>query len=893
MATANILADFDAWQTELFATLVKATKASNALPGGDVSFYKTLDPSFAADMNEASGVTLDLCNKLLLQAGGPSVDLLGDHEDVDDRFHVVVDVVDNMLEKVDIAIDDMTTSRKKGVFGVPQSAPLVASAKSDKLEYRLVHAQNIARPQLRFPDPVDNSSSPFVRKITYKPHAKVDLSYGMDSTSELGVQPHPYEYEIKHIEYPERMFQHLPEQLYTPFDTTSAIWVETEEDLKDMCRALEMQQEIAIDLEHHNYRSFQGFSCLMQISTRDQDYIVDTLELRGSLHLLNQSFTDPNIVKVLHGAEYDIIWLQRDFGVYIVNMFDTYHASKLLELGSYSLAHLLKYYADFEADKRYQLADWRIRPLPKEMLMYARADTHFLLYIYDRLRNSLLEKSNPTTHNLLRAALERSATTCLNLHEKEIYDAEGGNGSNGWRNMYSKWSRSLDTTQFAVLKALHAWRDQTAREEDESLRYVLPNSMLFTLAEQMPEEATKVLACCNPVPPIVRMNATDIAMLITLTKASVVSAMGVPKLVEMQERSHVRFNTTTGLMESASTESSEAGLHSGSSSSASKTTGPLEKAGQAQGGQVVAATSSTMFGKSLSGQSSVAKALTDPKAFMTTHSRMFGGPSSGVKRSKVEEDARMTAKRIIEELSTQPVKPAPKFKEITQKTSNKTTTTTTTMTTTTTTMTTTTTTTTIADSEAQEEKSEDILFIPKEERATKTKRTDVLVLSNMSKKRSRAIDEDRAELEKEAKDEPTVDEEAGQDAESSNVTPSESAGGEVAQKKKSRKKKKGSGTAASSAASSAPVSGDEAPEAFKPFDYSTVQSVVDQVVDSATSSSSSRRKNKKKKSDGAPEAAPFDPYSKMEEHPGSRKKDPSFSRNPKSGARSMTFGKNQ
>jgi hypothetical protein len=29
----------------------------------------------------------------------------------------------------------------------------------------------------------------------------------------------------------------------------------------------------------------------------------------------------------------------------------------------------------------------------------------------------------------------------------------------------------------------------------------------------------------------------------------------------------------------------------------------------------------------------------------------------------------------------------------------------------------------------------------------------------------------------------------------------------------------------------------------------------------------------------------------MEEHPGSKKKDPSFSRNPKSGARSMTFGK--
>lgn len=198
----------------------------------------------------------------------------------------------------------------------------------------MIHAQNIARPQLRFPDPVDNSSTPFVRKITYKPNAKVDLNYGMDlnsdTPSELIEQPHPYEYEIKHLEYPEHMFEQRPEQLYHPFDTTSAIWVETEEELKEMCKSLEVQREIAIDLEHHDYRSFQGFVCLMQISTRDQDYIIDTLELRGSLHLLNQAFTDPKIVKIFHGADHDIIWLQRDFGIYIVNLFDTYHASKLL-----------------------------------------------------------------------------------------------------------------------------------------------------------------------------------------------------------------------------------------------------------------------------------------------------------------------------------------------------------------------------------------------------------------------------------------------------------------------------------------------------------------------------------------------------------------------------------
>ena len=67
------------------------------------------------------------------------------------------------------------------------------------------------------------------------------------------------------------------------------------------------------------------------------------------------------IFQVLHGADSDIGWLQRDFGVYIVNMFDTGQAARTLNEARYSLAHLLKKYCNVEAQKQYQLADWRIR----------------------------------------------------------------------------------------------------------------------------------------------------------------------------------------------------------------------------------------------------------------------------------------------------------------------------------------------------------------------------------------------------------------------------------------------------------------------------------------------------------------------------------------------------
>ena len=114
-----------------------------------------------------------------------------------------------------------------------------------------------------------------------------------------------------------------------------------------MLDKLRTAAEIAIDLEYHNYRTFGGFVCLMQISTREEDFVVDTLVLREELEDLNEMFTNPNIVKVrsrlirvslvrlssfqvLHGAESDIVWLQQDFNLYIVNLFDTYHASKVL-----------------------------------------------------------------------------------------------------------------------------------------------------------------------------------------------------------------------------------------------------------------------------------------------------------------------------------------------------------------------------------------------------------------------------------------------------------------------------------------------------------------------------------------------------------------------------------
>lgn len=41
-------------------------------------------------------------------------------------------------------------------------------------------------------------------------------------------------------------------------------------------------------------------------------------------------------------------------------------------------------------------------------------------------------------------------------------------------------------------------------------RFILPNHMLLQIAELLPREMQGILACCNPIPPLVRANLLEL-----------------------------------------------------------------------------------------------------------------------------------------------------------------------------------------------------------------------------------------------------------------------------------------------------------------------------------------------------------------------------------------------
>ncbi|KAG5047577.1 protein RRP6-like 3 isoform X1 [Glycine soja] len=324
----------------------------------------------------------------------------------------------------------------------------------------------------------DNSYTPFKHLI---------------NDDENASNSHPYEAEITAL-----LKNPLPEiELGTEIADLemkdSYVWVHTEMQLKELVDVLSEERFFAVDTEQHSLRSFLGFTALVQISTREKDYLVDTIALHDFMGILRPIFANPSICKVFHGADNDIVWLQRDFHIYVVNLFDTSKACEVLSKPQKSLAYLLETYCGVTTNKLLQREDWRQRPLSAEMVHYARTDAHYLLYIANCLINELkqLDNENSSSDDKFHFVLEasrRSNMICLQLFKKEIEASPGESSA------LSLFSRRVSSHGFPsisneaqiqnIVRQLCTWRDLMARIHDESLKYVLSDQAIVALASQ-------------------------------------------------------------------------------------------------------------------------------------------------------------------------------------------------------------------------------------------------------------------------------------------------------------------------------------------------------------------------------------------------------------------------
>ncbi|MED6147617.1 hypothetical protein PIB30_045531 [Stylosanthes scabra] len=312
------------------------------------------------------------------------------------------------------------------------------------------------------------------------------------SNNDKASNSHPFEAEITALLKNARPEIELSTEIVDMEMNDSYVWVNTELQLKELVNVLSKERFFAVDTEQHSLRSFLGFTALVQISTQKKDYLVDTIARHDLMSILCPVFADPSICKVFHGADNDVVWLQRDFHIYVVNLFDTSKACEVLSKPQKSLAYLLETYCSVTTNKLLQREDWRQRPLSAEMVQYARTDAHYLLYIANCLITELKQLDNQNScdddkFHFVHEASRRSNSICLQLFTKEV-EAPGDSAASSLlsRHVSGQGFASVSNeTQFqTIVKQLCGWRDLMARIHDESLKYVLSDQAIVALASQ-------------------------------------------------------------------------------------------------------------------------------------------------------------------------------------------------------------------------------------------------------------------------------------------------------------------------------------------------------------------------------------------------------------------------
>lgn len=258
-------------------------------------------------------------------------------------------------------------------------------------------------------------------------------------------------------------------------DNGGVLWVDDAATLRQVCQEAEAFGSVAVDTEADSFHSYYPKVCLVQLSFGCRHAVVDTLRLApADLAPLGQLLAQPKVLKILHGADYDLRMLQKDFGFSLRNLADTQAAAQVLGEPHTSLAALVKKELGVELDKSQQRADWARRPLPAAMLRYAADDTRYL--------HALLAKLEQRVRAAGRVAWWQEECEAL---EQVVYQPAE---PDPWAFLRIKGARTLNSQALGRLAALWRWRESVAQGSDVPPFRVLPSELLLRLALDPPED---------------------------------------------------------------------------------------------------------------------------------------------------------------------------------------------------------------------------------------------------------------------------------------------------------------------------------------------------------------------------------------------------------------------
>lgn len=226
---------------------------------------------------------------------------------------------------------------------------------------------------------------------------------------------------------------------------------------------------VAVDTESNSFHVYRERVCLLQISTRSGNFVVDPLAVDPAP--LGAVLCDGRET-VLHGADYDVRCLRREYGWSFPALFDTMAAARRLGRQGLGLSALVEEHFGVRLSKAFQRADWGRRPLTREQLTYAALDTHFLLPLHALLARELAARG------VLEDARKEFRKISAVVARERVFDPEG------WRRL--KGARELDPPGRAVLRSLWSAREEQARATDRPPFKVIAEPTMVEIARRRP-----------------------------------------------------------------------------------------------------------------------------------------------------------------------------------------------------------------------------------------------------------------------------------------------------------------------------------------------------------------------------------------------------------------------
>jgi ribonuclease D len=232
---------------------------------------------------------------------------------------------------------------------------------------------------------------------------------------------------------------------------------------------LASEPELAIDTESNSLYAYYERICLVQIGASSETFLLDPLEIRD-FSALGQLLADPSILKVLHGASYDLRSLNRDYGTQVQPLFDTEIAARFLGTSSPNLALVLETFLGVKIPKsqKLQRSNWKLRPLSLLAIEYAASDVRHLLRLTQELRRQLAQADR----------LEWVQEECSRLEQTRYLPPDPSETAF----LRIKGSNQLNARALAVLKELYLWRESEAQRLDWPPFRVVGNETLLRLA---------------------------------------------------------------------------------------------------------------------------------------------------------------------------------------------------------------------------------------------------------------------------------------------------------------------------------------------------------------------------------------------------------------------------